>query len=204
MNLIEQYQPLVKRHSRKLADRFNMDSQDLEQEGNLMLWQIQEAGNLGDNAKAISSYVKLRVVGAMQHCIAKNLGPVAVPSNAFWQKGENAYGQTFIEDWESNEPRPDAPNGDGSFYPIENTHSNSINPEDELLLKEKGNNFDMKVIALLETLSLEEIAVFDGIIMAEEPLTTRNMAEIIGVKSPQTVVNIKDRILNKAKEVFST
>ena len=202
MNLIEQYQPLVYHNARHLGERFNMDKRDLQQEGNLMLWQIQETGMLGDNAKAVSAYVKLRVVGAMKNYIAKNLGPVAVPASAFWEKGENAFGMSLLDDWESDGPRSDAPSGDLSYYPIE-YKDNSLNPEDEYLAKEGAMEFDKQVKALKALLTPKEIAIFEGMIMAEEPLTTREMADAIGVNSPQTVVNIRDRILEKARGIFN-
>lgn len=178
MNLIEDYQPLVQNQAWKLGKSFNVDAKDLEQEGNLMLWQIQEAGNLGDNAKAISSYVRLRVIGAMKKYIAKNNGPAVVPDSAFWD-GDRA-----------------------SIGAMELVHT-GLNPENEYLSKESAMEFDMKVKALKALLTPREIAILEEMILSDEPLTTREMAVIIGVNSPQTVVNIRNRILKKAKGVFN-
>jgi len=178
MNLINDYQPLIKNQAMIFARKYGVERDDLEQEGNLMLWQIQEGGMLGDNALAVSSYVKLRVIGAMQTYIAHNVGPVAVPNNAFWEHGERAL-----------------------LGPMDSV-GESTNPEDEYLLKESAMEFSKKVKALKALLTPKEIAIFEGMIMAESPLTTREMADAIGVKSPQTVVNIRDRILERAKGVF--
>ena len=203
MNLIEQYQPLVHHNARHLGERFNMDKRDLQQEGNLMLWQIQETGMLGDNAKAVSAYVKLRVVGAMKNYIAKNLGPVAVPASAFWEKGEYATAYEAVDEVEHYDEFSgnSKERTDKQAYVFDTNEV--LNPEDEYLAKEGAMEFNKQVKALKALLTPKEIAVFDGILMAEEPRTTREMADAIGVNSPQTVVNIRDRILEKARGIFN-
>jgi hypothetical protein len=181
MNLIEDYQPLIKSQAIIFEQKYPVDKNDLEQEGNLMLHQIQEAGNLGDNPLAVSSYVKLRVIGAMRDYIAKNVGPVAVPKSAFWEHGERA--------------------GVGDFEEI----GDSINledPETLYLKKESDKIFNKKVIAFVKDLSLQEEIVWLLRIYCDEPSATRQVAEFIGVKSPQTVLNIEERVKEKAKGVF--
>jgi len=181
MNILKQYQPLVKYNARRLAQYYGVERDDLEQEGNLMLWKIQEAGDLGDNTNAVSTYIKLRVVGAMQDYIAKNVGPVAVPKSAFWEQGERANVGGFGEIGDS---------------------INSDDPETLYLKEESDEDFSEKVIALIDDLTFQEIVVFEKRFLTDEPMSSRELAAGIGVKSPQTVLNIETRIIKKAKEIF--
>lgn len=178
MNLVEQYQPLVQNRARYFAQKYNMDRDDLEQVGYLVLLEMQDK-EFGEDMTAISLYCNLRVTGAIRNYIAKNLGPVAVPSNAFWDHGERAYSDIV---------------GDSTM---------ADDPEKLYLEAEAECLFNEKVIAFISSLPPKERAVFYERVVAEEPMTTRELADWIGVKSPQTIVNIEKRVIEKAKEEFN-
>ncbi|GAF96924.1 unnamed protein product, partial [marine sediment metagenome] len=168
MNLISEYQPLVKSNARKLAYYYGVDRADLEQEGNFMLHHLQL---LWKDFEIISpAYIQLRVIGAMKIYIADNLGPVAVPNVAFWRHGERAHGEGVGESTTSTDP-------------------------ETLYLKEEAEElFREQVIAFVERLTPEERIVFYSRILTDKPETTRNLAEMMEVKSPQTIINIAEKI----------
>jgi RNA polymerase sigma factor (sigma-70 family) len=182
MSLIENYQPLIKNKAQSFSYKYGIDKDDLEQEGNLAIWKLQDSGTIReDNAAAVSSYIKLRVIGAMQEYVAKNVGPVAVPNNAFWQGGECAQVGNLEEIGDS---------------------INSDDPETLYLRKEGTKLWNEKVIAFINSLPERERSVFMFRIVADEPMSVRELADFIGVSSPQTVLNIEARVIEKAKGVF--
>ena len=81
----------------------------------------------------------------------------------------------------------------------------SLNPEEILIQKEtEQDHSDMvcKVSAFNQSLSRKERIVFQKLMIAKHPMTTRELAKKLKVRSNKTITNIRDRIVEKAKGFF--
>ena len=179
------YRPWVFKAAYKLAYRYGVDAGDLAQEGLAFAWSLGAKIDMSRPIAEQVSYFKQCVKGRMLEYISQ-IGSVLRLTH--WQFKKN---EIKIQSLKINDERWDL--------------GTALDPETCLIQQETEQDQQqvLKRVGMFnDSLSRKERIVFQKSMIAKHPMTTRDLARKIGVKSPQTVVNIQNKIIEKAKGFF--
>lgn len=179
------YRPYVYKTAWKIAKKFNVDRNDLIQEGLMGLWSICSTLDSDKKPAQIVSYIKLTVRGKMLERIANMSEIFKVSMHKYYEDKPKVTRLGMMDQWK--------------------VYDQKLNPEEVLLAKEREVETQEKAeefYGFFKTLTKPERIVLQKLMIAKKPKTTRKVAKLIGVKSPQTVVNVRDNIIQKAITYF--
>jgi DNA-directed RNA polymerase specialized sigma subunit len=180
MNLIKDFEPLLKSEATKLSKLWGIDKKDLIQEGYVRLLELEVKFPFMFEWEPAerTKYIKLAVMGAMRNYIAAMKGPISVQKDTFF-KGEYK--------------RP----------PVEDV-STIIDSEEIMIQKEALLTLEEQVRKFCKTLSHNEYIVFYNWIYTDNQKSMRYIAETIGVKSPNAVHRIKNNLIKRWRKKYGT
>jgi hypothetical protein len=162
---------------------------------------------------AISSYVYKYIDSEVKNFIRLNMkqGVTGVSKKSFWNMIMGRHKlkrQKGIDDQEFMSHTIDSLDrqiGEDLFF-HEVVPDLQLDTEQTLIRKE--NRAEVQIMSLevgkfYLTLPMRERIIFQKRIIAKEPMSTRQLATYMGVKSNKTVSNIEDKILDKARRYFA-
>jgi DNA-binding Lrp family transcriptional regulator len=159
-----EYKPLVHKISRFLSDFTTIPIPELNQEGYRVLADLAyKIDWLKDNPQ-ISNLVKRTVEGQMKNYVARMSKVVSIP----------AFNELFYR------------SGDSEGFNKKNEKDSGETTEDRILFKEKVLKAESYVDMLSSELKPREVTALCMNIIADEPLTTRELAEMFGC-SPMSI-----------------
>lgn len=169
----------VRKHAIRLSQKNRIDYSDLMQEGMLSLVQLYRSNKLEKIAKYKHiKYINLTIRGTMLKHISDMSGAVHVDHNKFYNK-------EFVSH---------------TYFDTDNQIDATFMPQDlALLMKENSKIFTTIVCDLIPTFSKQERFVWYEIMVAEEPMTTRDAAAFLKYKSCGSITFLKKKILNKLR-----
>lgn len=154
-----EYKPLVHSISRFLSDFTTIPIPELNQEGYRILADLAyKIDWLKDNPQ-ISNLVKRTVEGQMKTYVARMSKVVSIP----------AFNELYFRSA-----------GDSEGFSKKNERDSGITTEDDMLFKEKVLEAEAYVKGLASELGPREVTVLCMNIIADEPFTTRELAEMFG------------------------
>ena len=170
------YRPWVLSKAKKFSEWSGVDFDDLAQEGLALMWTVCSFVNPNKTAKQIVSYLKKSVHGQLMKTIAKAHDNLTISLDTITENNE-------IE-----------------------TIGYQKSPEELAVRSEElaeAKSKAMRFATFFNSLDKNEKKVLQQCIINKNPTTVREAANKIGVKSPQTIVNIRNRVIQKAKEYYS-
>ena len=199
-----------------IKDKTSITYMELFQEGQkaLIKYAAKVKGNSGSAYlyKSIKGYMKIYI---RQNC---KTGIIGIDHRSFWAivNGVHQFNrQKDIEDYNFLTHYIDSfdkqlyTNDTESSAEVETYHdivpAKTKTPEELLVNKQEAIALKQeasKVKRFYNLLDYNEKIVFQKYMIAKTPMTTRDLAIRLGVKSPQTITNIRDKIIEKAKEYF--
>ena len=180
MQTVWDYIPLVRSQAEFLSQFCDLGEDDLCQQGYMILAELAFKIKWGEvDPPQISSYIKATVSGNMRRYIPRMDGTVVIPH--FFEKEKQEIVITSIVISE-----------DKDFY------SDVLSPEETLLRKEALERAHQKVATLIVEFNERELFVLWNLIIAEEPMTMREIAKQFHTSKDsilRDVVRIRNQLL---------
>lgn len=181
MDIIDEFRPLLESTAKQLSAYWSVQYDDLYQEGCVKLCEIEQKfpfmfeWHPGERTK----YIQLAILGAMKDYIAHFHFSINVQKDSFF-KGQY-----------KTQPKVD---NDSLVIDIE-----------ELIIQREARRILWKQVRdFTATLTKEEYTVFFNWLYTDNKRSMREIAKMIGKKSPQTVANIKTNLMERWQETYGT
>jgi RNA polymerase sigma factor (sigma-70 family) len=179
-DLAEKYDSYARRIANRYSKAYGVDYEDLYQEGILSLITTIPKVDTKKAKEQIDSYLKKAIQHGVLKYVAFNHSDVKANKNKFFK------GETFTN---AREEEADVV-------------LTGMNPEDLYILFEDRAMLDEIFDKFLCTMDEKERFVWDHVVRTHDPLTTREAAAELGVKSNRTITNIRKRLEDRFDSMY--
>lgn len=176
----EKYEGYARRIANRYSKAYGVDYDDLYQEGLLSLLKTVPKVDPKKSKEQVDSYFKKAIQHGVLKYVAFNHSDVKANKNKFFK------GETF-----TNAREEEA-----------NVVLTGMNPEDLYILFEDKAILDDIFQNFLGTMDSKERFVWENVMRTHHPMTTREAASELGVKSNRTITNIRKRLEDRFDAMY--